>query len=195
MNANGHRERRLIGRKRFVAELGLILGGLLAGCTPAKILLKAYPGKYGNDPDLAERYLRAFVLTVIPGADPADPNLTRIFLDDFYPFHSHCPFFLSDLADRSRDLFGEEDFGRLLPGERTEVIQSGLDGDAIVSRLYQAAVYMCQVSYFGSIYDDERGCPLIGYPGTETYHSPGEMFYLHAERYLSFELTGDGNYS
>jgi hypothetical protein len=193
-NSPQHTEKRLINRKRFVAELGLILGGLVAGCTPAKILFKAYPDKFGNDPALVERYLRAFVLTVIPGAPADDPNLTRIFRDDYYPFHSHCAFFVSDLADRGAEMFGEEDFSRLSPDERTRVIQSGLDGDAITSRLYRGAVYMSQVSFFGSIYDDERGCELIGYPGTEQYHSPEEMFYPDPSRYLSFEITGTGNY-
>jgi hypothetical protein len=194
MNAIPHTEKRLISRKRFTAELALILGGLIAGCTPAKILFKTYPEKFRNDPALVERYLRAFVLTVIPGAPPDDPNLTRIFTDDYYPFHSHCAFFVSDLADRGAGLHGEEDFTRLSMAERTAVIQSGLEGDAIISRLYRGAVYMSQVSFFGSIYDDERGCELIGYPGTEQYHSPEEMFFADASPYLSYEVTGQGNY-
>jgi len=189
-----HTGKRLIKRKRFVAELGLILGGLVAGCTPAKILFNAYPEKFKHDPALVERYLRAFVLTVIPGARADDPNLTRIFRDEYYPFHPHCAFFVSDLADRSVDLFGDDDFTRLSPDERTRVVQSGLKAGVITSRLYRGAVYMSQVSFFGSIYDDGRGCELIGYPGTEHYHSPEEMFYPQPSRYLSFEVTREGNY-
>ena len=185
----------LISRKAFVLQAGMLLGGCIAGCTPLRIIFKAFPAKFREDPALTDGYLRAFVATVIPGVAPDDPNLVRIFTDDYYPFHQHCAFFVSDLARRSGDLFGDEDFPGLSHDRRTRVIRDGLDGDAIASRLYQGAVYMTQVSYYGSIYDDARGCPLIGYPGTETYHSPEELYYPDAVAHLAPEDTIDGNYS
>ena len=183
-----------ISRKTFIGQIGLLLAGCLAGCTPVKILLKAYPAKFREDRELADEYLRAFVATVIPGAPIDDPDLVRIYTDGDYPFRPHCAFFVSDLAKRSADLFGEEKFPRLDAVRRTRVIRDGLDSDPIVSRLYRGAVFMAQVSFFGSIYDDARGCPLIGYPGTETYHSPEEMFYPRAAEWLSAEATADGNF-
>ncbi len=184
----------LITRKAFVARISLLLGATLVGCTPAKILFKAYPSKFKDDPDLVEEYLRAFVVTVIPGAWIGDPNLVRIYTDEYYPFHTHCRFFVSDLASRSADLHGDERFHLLAPADRTRVIREGLRGDAIISRLYQAAVFMCQVSFFGSIYDDEGGCPLIGYPGTGRVYDPDEIYYRDPSPFLSHELTTNGNY-
>ena len=184
-----------ISRKAFVGQMGLLLGACFAGCTPAKILFKAFPSKFKEDPALVDAYLRAFVATVIPGARIDDPNLVRIYTDGYFPFHEHCRFFVSDLAQRCADLFGDERFHLLGAAQRTRVIQDGLGADAIVSRLYQGAVFMAQVSFFGGIYDDARGCALIDYPGTEAYHSPGEMYYPDASRFLDCETTSDGNYA
>jgi hypothetical protein len=184
-----------IRRKTFLLRAGLLLGGCLAGCTPLQLALKAYPSRFRDDPVLVDAYLRAFVATVIPGTPADDPNLVCIYTDIDYPFHAHYGFFVSDLARRSDSLFGDEDFPGLDPGRRIRVIRDGLDGDAIASRLYQGAIFMAQVSFYGSIYDDARGCPLIGYPGTESYHDPSDISYPDAAAHLSRESTNDGNYA
>lgn len=184
-----------MSRKTFLLQAGLLVGACLAGCTPARILLHAFPSKFENDPTLIDEYLRAFVLTVIPGAPPDDPNLVRIYTDEYYPFAPRCGFFVSDLATRSREICGREAFPSLTLASRSSVVRSGLGGDAIVSRLYQAAIYMAQVSFYGSIYDDARGCPLIDVPGTETYVAPEELTYADAPAILARELTTDGNFA
>ncbi|HTO94826.1 MAG TPA: hypothetical protein VMM80_10620, partial [Bacteroidota bacterium] len=40
-----------------------------------RMLLSLYPSKYRRDTDFQDRVLRAFVVTVIPGADPAEPDI------------------------------------------------------------------------------------------------------------------------
>lgn len=185
---------RKISRLDFLKQISLLMGFVAVGCSPVRILLKSYPKKFDADAELVDRILRAFVLTVVPGAEARDPNLTRIYKDEFYPFHSYCGFFASDLSSRGENLFGEHRFDRLSLEQRTRVIEDALEADATVVRLYRGAIFMAQVSVFAGIYDDDKGCSLIDFHGSNSGFTTDEMCYPDCSPLLAHETTSDGNY-
>ena len=138
---------------------------LLSGFSALQMLLRLYPRRYRQDGWLIDRTLRSFVITIIPGASYDDPHLIAMYLDAYYPFAPYTGYFVYNLTRRSRKLYGQEEFQRLLPAERTAVIRDALNGDETVSRLTRGAILMAQVSYYGGIYDPDGKCPLIGLPG------------------------------
>ncbi len=167
----------------------------IASCSPLKVIFKAYPGKFDRNESLKDQLLRAFALTVVPGADQSNPNLIRIFRDDVLPFPQYLGFFTSDLAARCRRMFGTEQFETISQPQREQVISSGLQGDAVVSRLYRGAVLMAKASIYAGIYDDNYGCPHIDYHGRNNGFSEEELFYRDAKKYFATNITTNGNAS
>ena len=176
-------------------------GGSISGASlrPAAIvsavrmLLDLYPRRFRADADLRDRLLRAFVLTVIPGADHDSPNLVRMYHDTDYPFYPYAGYLVHDLARRSMHLFGTETFDLLDSGERTIVLEDALASDETTSRLYRGALLIAQVSYFAGVYDPDRGCPMIDFPGRNQGFTPAELSYPDSARFLGVESTKDGN--
>jgi hypothetical protein len=185
---------RKVSRMHFVKQVSMLAGALFVGCSPVRILLKGYPKKFDTNEELSDSLLRAFVATVIPGAPLNELNLTRMYSDEYYPFHSYCGFFVSDLADRSKALYGNDRFDQLTLRQRTKVIEDGLDANATTARLYTAAIYMAQASFYGGIYDDEKGCPFIDYHGGNSAFITDEMYYPDNSMFLAKQATKDGNY-
>src|SRR5439155_290049 len=97
--------------------------GLGAACTPARVLVNAYPQTFDDDPELVDRVLRAFVTTVIPGAAADDPDLVRALTDPDYPFAQFAAFFAADLTRRGERRFGEPASERLTPDQRAAGIR------------------------------------------------------------------------
>ncbi len=157
-----------------------------------RMLLNLYPQRFRKDATLRERLLKAFVLTVIPGADGSHPDLTRMYYDTDYPFYPYSGYLAKDLTTRSGRLFGAE-FDRLDPARRTSVLVDALAADDTTSRLYKGAILMAQVSYYAGIYDPDRGCPLIEFPGRNRGFSAAEVSYPNATEYLGTESVPDGN--
>src|SRR2546426_992602 len=89
-----------ISRRLALKHFRLIAAGLAAACTPARVLVNAYPQTFDDDPELVDRVLRAFVTTVIPGAAADDPDLVRALTDPDYPFAQFAAFFAADLTRR-----------------------------------------------------------------------------------------------
>ncbi len=158
-----------------------------------RMLLALYPGRFRADLRLRERDLRAFVVTIIPGADQDEPNLIRMYSDTYYPFYPYTGYLLFDLARRSRALFETERFGELDDDRRTVVIEHALSSDDTTARLYRGAILMAQVSFYAGIYHPERGCPLIDFPGTNRGYSRDEIGYPEPDRYLGIGMTVDGH--
>lgn len=183
-----------ISRLDFIKRFSLGLGVIMTSCTPVKILLNAHEDKFDDDATLKIKILTAFVTAVIPGIDPNDPDLCRIFCDEYYLFHKYNGFFISDLFDKSEKLFGTENFYDLTLDERTQVIQAGLDDDSTTERIYTAAIFIAQVSSYCSIYNDEKGCSLIDYQGSYGFMD-SEMFYPNPNKYMAHEFTSTGNYA
>lgn len=178
-------------RRDILKGLGIAALVGLASCTPVKYILNPRPKRY-LDPSTLERTLRAFAETIIPGAPLDEPNLVRIFTDDYYPFAEYAAFFANDLDSRSHDTFRRE-FAELTQDDRTTIVKAGLAADATMSRLYYAAIYMTKVSFFGGIYDDTKGCPMIEFYGKDGFMS-ADMYYDNASQYLAREITINGNY-
>lgn len=183
-----------ISRLDFLKRITFSFGILATSCTPVKILLNTHDDKYDEDKNLKSKILAAFVTAIVPGSDPDDEENYKIFCDDYYPFHKYCGFFVSDLCNKSKKLFGTESFYDLSLEQRTEVVQAGLEDDSTTARLYTAAIFISQVSVYCSIYNDEKGCSLIDYSGAYGFMD-AEMYYSEQSKFLAMEMTSTGNYS
>jgi hypothetical protein len=132
---------------------------------------------------------------VIPGAEGSDRELARAFHDDAYPFAPHAAYFASDLCRRARRNFSGRSIELLEEGEQAAVVRDGLHADGITRRLYRGAIFLAQVATFASIYDDDKGCALIDFPGANAGYLPEEYSYSNAAAYLPAAITPDGNYA
>lgn len=184
-----------ISRLDFIKKASILTASLLTGCSQMKYITGSYPDKYKDENDFNDLVLREFVTTVIPGADERNENLTRIFSDEYYSFKPFCCFFIADLCAKSKELFGTDEFFSLDEGKRTIIVIAGLNGNSMIKKLYTAAVFMSQVSYYSGIYNDDEGCRLIGFEGSNSGFTEDEMFYPDAIKYLATEITPTGNYN
>lgn len=184
---------RQISRRDVLRTLGLITAGVALGaCTPLRIITRAYPDEFKHVGDNVERVLRAFVMTVIPGAPANSRDLVRAYVDRDYPFAPYAAFFASDLCDRACERFGHGRFWELDGRQRAQVISDGLAADGTTRKLYGGAIFLAQVSFYGGIYDDDTGCPLIDFPGR---YRGDTVSYDDAQRFLPEALTHTGNYA
>lgn len=154
--------------------------------------LKIFPHEYFKNDKLKEKILRAFVTTIIPGADEKDENLIKMYNDKYYPFNIYCSYFVFDLNRRSQKLFNNKDFFELSLWEKTKVVQNALSGKELSRRLYKGAILMAQVSYYGAVYNEDSGCPLINFPGNNEGYTKEEVTYSFAGYYFDNELSIDG---
>jgi hypothetical protein len=182
-----------LSRRAAVKRLALAAGGLAVGCTPLRIVLRAYPDDFDRDTELLDRVLRAFVTTVVPGVPPDSPNLARIFKDDWVPFARYCSFFASDLCGRSRKMFGTGAFHALSLARRTQVVQNGLAADSTTRKLYDGAIFLAQLSVYAGVYDSQRGCPLIDFEGAYKIVPLKDQTYPNPNDFLAAALTPEGN--
>jgi hypothetical protein len=180
-----------IARREALRRLGTMTAGLASACTPLRIVLHDYPSVFDAE-EASDRVLRAFVLTVIPEAEAGDPNVLRAFRDPDLRFAPYRGFFVSDLCQRAAARTGES-FDRLSQAGRMAVVQEGLAADATTERLYSGAILVVQASYYGSIYDDKRGCALIDFEGAYQFRGIAAVTYPDPERFLSWPLTANGN--
>jgi len=182
-----------IPRRQALHQLGLIAAGLAAACTPVRVLVSAYPQAFDDDDELVDRVLRAFVTAVIPGAPADDPDLVRAYTDPAYPFAQYVGFFAADLSRRAAQRFAGRPFERLDVRQRTAVIAEGLAADGTTRKLYNGAVVLAQIAFYAGMYDDKKGCPMIGFEGGYHWHPLSDMTHSSPERFLSHARTADGN--
>lgn len=183
---------RSVPRREALRVLGTGLVALASACTPARLVLGAYPRDFHADDALVDGELRAFALTVVPGAVPLDPDLIRVLGDPFYGFRRFRRFFASDLCRRAESRQATR-FSALPPGERTAVVRDGLAAGGVAGRLYAAAVFLVQVALYGGIWDAHSRAPLAGFDGTRQLAPAGELTYPDAAAYLARPATLDGN--
>lgn len=181
-----------ITRRTALGGIAVCVGGVLASCTPLRILAGWYPEEFDRDPGLTDRVLRAFVDTVIPGAPPDDPNLARAFVDPGLPFADHAAFFAADLCRRSESLFGVR-FHKLGRSRRVAVVQAVLRSDATARRLCEGAILLAQVATYAGIYDDFAGCSLIQFEGRYRIRPLAELTYPNPNAFLPPPTTASGN--
>lgn len=161
--------------------------------TAVRMLFDLYPREIRKDLELQDHILRAFVLTIIPGADARDPDMVRMYHDTDYPFYPYTGFLVYDLGRRSLRTYGTGAFHQLSAPERTSLLQDALSSDDTTSRLYRGAMLMAQVSYYAGIYDPDKGCSLIDFPGRNAGFSLSELAGKNVEAALGDEMTVDGN--
>jgi len=187
--------REAISRRQALRRMGLLAAAAaMAGCTPLRMALHAYPAAF-DDTACADSALASFVRTVLPGAEGSDRDLARAYHDKAYPFAPHAAYFASDLCRRARRLYANRTFAFLEEGERAMVIRDGLEGDGITRRLYRGAIFLAQVATLAGIYDDDRGCALIDFPGSNAGYLPEEYSYTNPGAFLPAGVTPDGNYA
>ena len=170
--------------------LRLTHAAIRTGC---RMILGLFPSSYRTDHALQDTILRAFVVTIIPGADAGEVNLVRMYHDTDYPFAPFSGFLVYDLACRAEKLHGTHGFQRLNAHQRTAVIEDALSANDIVSRLYKGAMLMAQVSYYAGIYDPAGGCPMIEFPGVNKGYTLAESSYPFAASCFGCETMSDGN--
>ena len=158
-----------------------------------QMVLKLFPSKYCRDIQLKEKSLRAFVTTIIPGSEENEEFLIKMYGDEYYQFHTYCGYFVLDLNRRSKKLFNKNEFYLLNFIERTKVIQNALEGRELTRRLYKGAILMAQVSYYGAVYNEEKGCQLIEFPGRNNGYAIEKTTYPFAGNYFNNELSLDGH--
>lgn len=186
--------RQSISRRDVLGRLAFLFAGAAAtACTPLRVVLHMYPEEFDTQPGLVRRMLCAFVETVVPGAPSDDPNLARACLDPDYPLAKYAGFLASDLCKRSKQMFANPNFVALTSDRRAAVVQNALQADGTTARLYNGAIFLSQVAFYAGIYDDDRGCPLIGFEGRYRFRGLEATSYPHPERFLARAITLDGN--
>jgi len=174
----------------------LIVGSLAAlamgACTPATIVLKAYPEEYRPGSDATDNALESFVDTVVPGLTPAEARAVTVLRDPFYPMAKYADFLASDLDRRAWKRYRRA-FHALARAQRTAVIQGAFAGDTTTRKLYTGAVYLTQAAVYGGIQDDRAGCRLIGFPGGYRLPAAADLSYGDARMFRAAGTSRDGN--
>jgi len=184
-----------ISRRTALRSLGLLALGATVGCTPLRVVLDRHPQALDDDADLEDRVLRAFLATVIPGADTDGPIAIRMFHDPAYPFARYAKFFAGDLCRRATAHSAGRTFDQLSPAERTAVVQQGLAADGTTRKLYGGAIYLAQIATYAGIYDAEGGSPLIDFEGRYRFRGTAANCHPDPEHFLATSLTVAGNYA
>jgi hypothetical protein len=147
----------------------MLAGGVAAlamgACTPATIVLKAYPEDYRPGSKATDEALRGFLDTVVPGLTPDERRLVTVLEDPFYPLAKYSAYLASDLDGRSKRRYRSV-FAALTPVQRASVIRDALSSrDRTTRKLYTGAVFLTQAAVYAGISDDRAGCRLIDFPG------------------------------
>ncbi len=167
--------------------------GVATACTPVRIGLKLYPRDFDEHPELVEETLRAFVLAVVPGMPPDDPNLTRVFHDELFRLDEHRAWLAYDLCRRAGDYTGDRHFAALSSAARGRVISGALAAGGVTTRLYTAAIYVTQITVFSSVYDDSSGCPLWHYDGPFEIEQLAGLRDPYLDDFRAITAAGSGN--
>lgn len=187
------RTRRDFLRLLTIAGAGIAGASLAGACAPLRVGLKLYPSELKDNPELLEETLRAFVLTVVPGLPPDDPDLTRALHDESFPLAAHIDVLAADLCERARRLSGSSRFAALDADDRARIVADALDAGGVTTQLYAGAAYLSQVACYAGIYDDAKGCPAIGFEGRFRPDRFADTVYPNPERFLAAASTADGN--
>ena len=184
----------MVSRRAMLGRLGVVVLGAAAatGCAPTFVINALYPEAGQLDDTTVARTLRAFVETVLP--DAAEPELVaRLFAEPALKFADYRRAFVADLRRRSLELNGTEQYEVLAPGERRDVVKAGLDSGAISGRLYNGAVFLTQVVFYGGLWHPQGACPCIGFMGPYVFQGYAALTYPDPDTYLPGCLTSDGN--
>lgn len=176
--------------------LGMLAGGVaalaLAACTPATIVLKAYPEEYRPNSDATDTALLAFIDTVVPGLTVAERRAVTVLHDPFYPLAKYSDFLASDLDRRAWKRYRSK-FGGLALERRTTLVEAGFSGDKTTQKLYTGAAFLVQAAVYAGIHDDRAGSRLIDFPGGYILTPNGTAWLPGAPRFGVWASSSDGN--
>ena len=130
---------------------------------------------------------------MLPGAAEDDPDLIRAYHDTAYPLGKYRNFLAADLSRRAWDGFGTDAFHQLPLEQRTEIIRCAVASGGTTARLYNGAIFLAQIAFYGGIYDDAKGCPLIGFEGRYRFRGIEATTHPEPERFLARAITHDGS--
>jgi len=174
----------------------MLAGGVAAlamgACTPATIVLKAYPEEYRKGSEATEAALLAFIDTVVPGLTPTERQAVTVLHDPFYPLAKYSDFLASDLDRRARKRYRSR-FCALPLDQRTAVLEDGFSGDKITQKLYTGAAFLVQAAVYAGINADRAGSRLIDFPGGYTLTPATAAWLPGAPCFDSWASSIDGN--
>lgn len=172
-----------INRRHFTAIL--LQAAVVMGCTPMRLIL--HDSGISGD---ATSVIRAFMQTVIPGADIGEKEVGYLF-DPAYPFYSYVSIFISDLDKTAARLNKGKRFTMLRESERKLVIIRQLK-EPLVNRLYSTAIWFTQVICFTGMSRSDRSCPVIGFE-PELPEIKNIISYTNPGDFTGRSVTANGN--
>lgn len=174
----------------------MLAGGVatlaMGACTPATIVLKAYPEEYRTGSGATEAALLGFIDTVVPGLTPEERQAVTVLEDPFYPLANYSDFLASDLDRRAWKQYRSR-FSTLPLDRRTAVVEGGFSSDKITRKLYTGATFLVQAAVYAGINDDQAGSRLIGFPGGYKLTPATAAWLPGAPRFDAWASSTDGN--
>ena len=171
------------------SALPLLGGSGAIGCSTLRIASGLAPGARRRARDREADVMQAFCTAVVPVSADEVNDVARAYRDPEFPLARHLPLLVHDLDARSHGA----GFDRLADDERREIVLDGSEARGPVGRLYRGAILLTQVAFYASIYDDERGCPAIDYPGAGELADRALQTYADPESYFGRSHSADGN--
>ena len=155
------------GRRDFLRTISMAAAGMAAvSCLPLRYATGSMPRDFKSRTPLADETARRFATTIIPVADASRSEVVDMLFDQELPFAKYCPLFLDLLNRRASELTGVG-FVHCSAVESRDVVKSIIDDGGKGSQLCQAAIMIIQASFYGGSFDDELGCPSIGFYGKQ----------------------------
>ncbi len=138
-------------RRRALRTLVAVLPAVAAAaCTPARIVLRAYPAEFKGASSRTQATLEAFVCTVEPGASRDVAGAARTLQDPYYPLARYAGYLASDLDQRASRCY-RSSFTDLACAERAAVVASGLSAGGVTAKLYSGAIYLTQIAVYAGL--------------------------------------------
>jgi hypothetical protein len=181
--------RRVLAWIAAAAALPLAGGSGAIGCSTLRLASGLTPGARRRALGRESGVMEAFCATVVPVTAEEAADVVRVYRDPEFPLAQHLPLLIRDLDARS----GGEGFDRLPADARREIVLDGSEANGPIGRLYRGAILLTQVAFYASIYDDERGCPAIDYPGAGELTELAEQTYADSSSFLGVSYSPDGN--
>jgi hypothetical protein len=175
----------MYSRRQAIRHIALAGAGICLTGTPTLARAEEIDGGLPR----SEQILRAFMDTVIPGAQLDHRDATLVFRDKAYGFSKYRWLFIIDLRNRSGRLFSTGRFHELTQTQRTVVIQDALRSRGLMRRLYSGAIQLTQVAVYSGFYRDPEECPLIDFK--VEFEDIG-CSYPQAHRFFGRSMTPDG---
>jgi hypothetical protein len=144
----------------------------------------------------SDRVLYSFVATIIPDIDIKNRSVIKHFYDKELDFNKVKTLFLLQLRCTSKRMFKNANFDELTHDQRMAVIEDGLQGCELKSKIFSGAIFLTQVAIYCDIYQENQGSELFRYETAKLdLINPEEYHYARLEGIGARSITIDGNYN